>query len=141
MIHALQHELGTAGLDFHVGVQYRHLLIWKNGAADANCTPPHEISDLAVEQHLPSGSGSEAIHALMERSKTILAEHPVNKKRVAEGKAPATQIWLWGQGRSMQLDSYQHRRISGGIVSAVDLLKGLAKLAGLEAPDAVGATV
>ena len=79
LIHALQHELGTAGLDFHVGVQYRHLLIWKNGAADANCTPPHEISDLAVEQHLPSGSGSEAIYALMERSKTILAEHPVNK--------------------------------------------------------------
>jgi 2,3-bisphosphoglycerate-independent phosphoglycerate mutase len=141
LIHVLEQELGEEGLSFHVGVQYRHLLIWKKGAADARCMPPHEISDQAVEPHLPEGPGSEAIHMLMERSKTILAEHPVNQQRVAEGKAPATQIWLWGQGRSMQLDSYQHLYgLGGGIVSAVDLLKGLAKLAGLEAPDVVGAT-
>ncbi len=141
LIEALQAGLGTEGLAFHVGVQYRHLLIWKGGAADAFCMPPHEISDRAVAEHLPDGAGAEAIQELMERSKAILAAHPVNQRRVAEGKAPATQIWLWGQGRSMQLDSYQALYgLKGGIVSAVDLLKGLAKLAGLEAPTVEGAT-
>ena len=141
LIDALQAELGEAGITFHVGVQYRHLLIWKEGAADAFCMPPHEISDKAVAEYLPDGDGAEAVRALMERSKAVLADHPVNQKRIARGKAPATQIWLWGQGRSMQLDSYQALYgLRGGIVSAVDLLKGLAKLAGLEAPDVEGAT-
>ena len=141
LIEALQAELGEAGITFHVGVQYRHLLIWKEGAADAFCMPPHEISDKAVADYLPDGDGAEAVRTLMERSKAVLADHPVNQKRIAAGKAPATQIWLWGQGRSMQLDSYQALYgLRGGIVSAVDLLKGLAKLAGLEAPDVEGAT-
>jgi 2,3-bisphosphoglycerate-independent phosphoglycerate mutase len=77
----------------------------------------------------------------MERSKAVLENHPVNQKRVAEGKRPATQIWLWGQGRAMRLKPYRTLYGLGGrVVSAVDLLKGIAKLAGLEVPDIEGAT-
>jgi 2,3-bisphosphoglycerate-independent phosphoglycerate mutase len=77
----------------------------------------------------------------MEMSKAGFADHPVNHKRMAEGKKPATQIWLWGQGNAMQLESYKTLYgLGGGVISAVDLLKGIAKLAGLEAPDIEGAT-
>jgi 2,3-bisphosphoglycerate-independent phosphoglycerate mutase len=138
---SLQEELGREGLTFNPGVQYRHLLIWDGGPAGCECTPPHEISDKPVEGNLPAGDRQDEIRELMELSKAVFADHPVNQKRMAEGKKPATQIWLWGQGNAMQLESYQSLYgLDGGVVSAVDLLKGLAKLAGLSAPDVVGAT-
>ncbi len=103
--------------------------------------PPHEIADKAVGDHLPTGDRQDEIRELMELSKDVFADHPVNEKRIAEGKKPATQIWLWGQGNAMQLESYKSLyNLGGGVISAVDLLKGIAKLAGLEAPDVEGAT-
>lgn len=141
LIGSLQERLGSEGLTFHPGVQYRHLLIRDDGPADCACTPPHEIADRPVESHLPTGDRSDEIRALMEASKAVFADHPVNQKRIAEGKKPATQIWLWGQGKAMQLESYRSLYgLGGGVISAVDLLKGLARLAGLEAPDVEGAT-
>lgn len=141
LVASLQETLGREGLTFHPGVQYRHLLIWDGGPAACACMPPHEITDKSAGEHLPTGERQAEIRELMERSKGIFANHPVNKKRIAEGKKPATQIWLWGQGRAMQLESYQSLYgLGGGVVSAVDLLKGLAKLAGLKAPDVEGAT-
>ncbi|MEA2068658.1 MAG: cofactor-independent phosphoglycerate mutase [Verrucomicrobiota bacterium] len=141
LVGSLQEELGREGLTFHPGVQYRHLLIWNGSPAACACTPPHEISDKPVEGNLPAGDRQDEIRELMERSKKVFANHPVNQKRIAEGKKPATQIWLWGQGNAMQLETYKALYgLGGGVVSAVDLLKGIAKLAGLEAPDVVGAT-
>jgi 2,3-bisphosphoglycerate-independent phosphoglycerate mutase len=141
LIASVQERLGREGLTFHPGVQYRHLLVWAGGPAACECLPPHEIADRPVADHLPAGDGQDAIRELMELSKDVLADHPVNQKRVAEGKKPATQIWLWGQGNAMQLESYKALYgLGGGVISAVDLLKGLAKLAGLEAPDVEGAT-
>ncbi len=141
LIGTLQEKLGKEGLTFHPGVQYRHLLIWNGGPAGSTCTPPHEISDKPVEGNLPTGDRQDELRELMELSKEVFADHPVNQKRIAEGKKPATQIWLWGQGNAMQLDSYQSLYgLGGGVISAVDLLKGIAKLAGLEAPDVEGAT-
>jgi len=141
LIAAVQEKLGRAGLSFHPGVQYRHLLVWDGGPAGCECMPPHEIADRPVDEYLPSGDRQDEIRELMERSKEVLADHPVNRKRVAEGKKPATQIWLWGQGNAMQLESYRALYgLGGGVISAVDLLKGIAKLAGLEAPDVEGAT-
>ena len=141
LVCSLQEKLGREGLTFHPGVQYRHLLIWDGGPATCECTPPHEISDKPVEGNLPAGDRQDEIRALMELSKEVFADHPVNQKRIAEGKKPATQIWLWGQGNAMQLESYESLYgLGGGVISAVDLLKGIAKLAGLEAPDVVGAT-
>ena len=141
LVESLQERLGREGLTFHPGVQYRHILVWDGGPAACECMPPHEISDKPVEGNLPSGAGQDGIRELMERSKEVFADHPVNQKRVAEGKKPATQIWLWGQGNAMQLESYKTLYgLGGGVISAVDLLKGIAKLAGLEAPDVEGAT-
>jgi 2,3-bisphosphoglycerate-independent phosphoglycerate mutase len=141
LVLSLQEKLGKEGLAFHPGVQYRHLLVWNGGPAECACIPPHEISDKPVEGNLPAGDRQDEIRDLMERSKEVFADHPVNQKRIAEGKKPATQIWLWGQGNAMQLDSYKSLYgLGGGVISAVDLLKGIAKLAGLEAPDVEGAT-
>jgi 2,3-bisphosphoglycerate-independent phosphoglycerate mutase len=141
LITALQEKAGHEGLAFYPGVQYRHLLMWNGGPGTCECTPPHEITDKPVEGHLPAGMRKEEIRKLMELSKAVFKDHPVNVKRVAEGKNPATQIWLWGQGHAMQLESYRALYgLGGGVISAVDLLKGIAKLAGLEAPDVEGAT-
>ncbi len=141
LIASVQEKLGREGLTFHPGVQYRHLLVWDGGPAGCACMPPHEISDKPVEGNLPAGGRQDEIRELMELSKEVFADHPVNQKRIAEGKKPATQIWLWGQGNAMQLESYKTLYgLGGGVISAVDLLKGIAKLAGLEAPDVEGAT-
>lgn len=141
LVQSLQEKLGREGLTFYPSLHYRHLLIWDGGPAVCVCNPPHEISDKPVEGNLPVGDRQDEIRELMELSKEVFADHPVNQKRIAEGKKPATQIWLWGQGTAMQLDSYQSLYgLGGGVITAVDLLKGIAKLAGLEAPDVVGAT-
>jgi len=142
LVRSLQSTLGREGLTFHPGVQYRHILVWDGGpTAECECIPPHEISDKPVEGNLPAGDRQDEIRELMELSKAVFADHPVNQKRIAEGKKPATQIWLWGQGNAMQLETYKTLYgLGGGVVSAVDLLKGIAKLAGLEAPDVEGAT-
>jgi len=141
LVVSLQSALGQEGLTFHPGVQYRHILVWDNGPAECPCEPPHEFTDKPVVDNLPVGDREDAIRELMEKSKAVFAGHPVNQKRIAEGKKPATQIWLWGQGNAMQLESYKSLYgLGGGVISAVDLLKGIAKLAGLEAPDVEGAT-
>lgn len=137
----LDEKLGRKGMRFHGGVQYRHLLIWKKGPADLRTEPPHEIADKPVAQHLPSGKRQDEVRALMEKSKEIFKDHPVNKERLAKNKEPATQIWLWGQGRAMTIPSYKEKfGLSGGVISAVDLVRGLGVLAGLEAPVVPGAT-
>jgi len=141
LIASLQDVLGCEGRTFYAGVQYRHLLIWDGGPASFEVVPPHDIAGQPVAEHLPKGERQEEIRGLMEASKDIFADHPVNRKRMAEGKKPATQIWLWGQGPAMQLESYQSLYgLNGGIISAVDLLKGIARLAGLRAMDVEGAT-
>ncbi len=138
---AIEAKLGRPGLKFHGGVSYRHLLVWKNGPTLALTIPPHEFSDKPVAAHLPQGPGQAEIMELIEASKDILARHPVNEARRRAGKNPATQIWLWGQGRALTLQSYREKyQLTGIVVSAVDLVRGLGLLAGLEAPRIPGAT-
>jgi 2,3-bisphosphoglycerate-independent phosphoglycerate mutase len=141
LIETLDKELGREGLRFHSGVSYRHLLIWRDGPADLTTLPPHEISGKNVEPHLPAGNRQDEFREIMEASKAILAAHPVNAARVAAGKKPATQVWLWGQGHALSLDPYQQLYgLTGGVISAVDLVRGLGLLAGLSAPHIPGAT-
>jgi 2,3-bisphosphoglycerate-independent phosphoglycerate mutase len=141
LVKDLEAKLGRKGLAFHGGVQYRHLLLWNKGPTDLRTQPPHEISDKPVAQHLPSGERQNEVRALMEKSKDVFRDHPVNQERRTKNLAPATQIWLWGQGRAMALPSYREKfGLTGGVVSAVDLVRGLGLLAGLEAPKVPGAT-
>ena len=141
IIRSLAAELNRDGLTFHPGISYRHLITWHHGPEALQTMPPHEIADKPVAPHLPQGEGADLVNELMERSKAILAEHPVNQARIAAGKEPATQIWLWGQGKALSLPSFAELYgLTGGIITAVDLVRGLGNLAGLETPIVPGAT-
>lgn len=141
IIATLQEHLGREGLAFHGGVSYRHLVIWRNGPADLVTQPPHDIADRPLADYLPRGERAGEVMALMEASREILADHPVNRARIKRGERPANRVWLWGQGHALHLSSYQAKfGLSGGIVSAVDLVRGLGVLAGLKAPRVPGAT-
>lgn len=141
IVASLQEAFGRDGLTLHGGVSYRHLLVWRDGPTEIQTQPPHDISGKPAADYLPSGAGSEAVRDMMEQSKAILANHPVVKQRLADGKKAPTQIWLWGQGRALQIESYQKLYgLGGGVISAVDLVRGLGILAGLEAPIVPGVT-
>ncbi|AKJ64631.1 cofactor-independent phosphoglycerate mutase [Kiritimatiella glycovorans] len=137
----LQRELGGEGIAFYPGVGYRHLMVIKNGPRSLRTEPPHEFSGDVTAAHMPTGEGAEAITRLMERSRTILAGHPVNRRREQRGERTATQIWLWGQGAPLHLPKFSDRYgMTGGVVSAVTLVKGIGRLVGLEVRDVEGAT-
>ena len=141
LIEAVQEESGSEKFRFYSGVSYRHCLIEADGSADTELTPPHDISGKKVGAFLPKGVMGGELTELIRRSGEILKYHPVNLKRAAEGKRPATHIWFWGAGTKPQLTSFKNRfGITGAIVSAVDLLKGIAKGTEMYCPCVKGAT-
>lgn len=128
------------GQRLYAGVSYRNLLVLKAGAR-AICTPPHDISDQPVRGHLPRGEEASRLLELMDAAQPILARHPVNLKRMAEGKKPANAIWLWGQGPAPAMPGFPELYgMRGAMISAVDLLKGIGVYAGLEVINVPGAT-
>ena len=140
LIGALEESLGGERFHFYSGVQYRHLMRTE-GYRQTRCTPPHDIAGKAIAAHLPQGDGAQELVRLMERSREILAAHPVNRKRREAGKALATQIWLWGQGTKPDLPSFKEQyRLSGAVISAVDLVRGVGASVGLEVLNVPGAT-
>ncbi len=151
LIEALQAKLGGQEmeggvLEFHPGVQYRNILVWRGKSAASPLTgmktqAPHDIPDKPVADYLPQGPGRELLIKLMEASKPILAEHAVNARRVAEGKKPATQIWLWGQGKAPTVQPFEQvYGQRGAIISAVDLVRGVGALLGWHRIDVPGIT-
>ena len=140
IIDTLQQKLGSGRFHFYSGVQYRHLLLTE-GYREVQCTPPHDIAGKEIAPYLPQGDGAGDLKELMERSAQILTHHPINQKRAKEGKAPATQIWLWGQGTRPAMPSFETQyRLSGSVISAVDLVRGVGASVGLEVLDVAGAT-
>ncbi len=141
LIDAVAKELDTDKIKFYSGVSYRHLCVWNGGSTNVLLTPPHDISDRKITDHLPQGEGSEKLLEMMKASGEILREHPVNKARIAAGKNPATSIWVWGEGTKPQLDNFEKKfGLKGSVISAVDLIKGIAKCAGMNSIDVEGAT-
>ncbi|RLC94964.1 MAG: cofactor-independent phosphoglycerate mutase [Chloroflexi bacterium] len=142
LIGFVRQRLGRDGVRFYCGVSYRHIcVIGDAGLAGVDCTPPHDVIGEPVERHLPRGDGAERLIQLMEQSHQALQGHPINQARMAQGRHPANMIWLWGQGQSPSLPAFSERfGIGGGVISAVDLIKGLAKLIGLDAIEVPGAT-
>ncbi|MBN2036227.1 MAG: cofactor-independent phosphoglycerate mutase [Chitinispirillaceae bacterium] len=141
IIAALQKELGSEALSFYPGVSYRHLLILKDFPRGCACTPPHDISGHPILPHVPRGPGSERLLDLMEKARRPLQDAAVNNKRRAAGKKAATDIWLWGYGTAVTLPTLTRRYgISGSVISAVDLIRGLGVLAGLTVRLVQGAT-
>jgi 2,3-bisphosphoglycerate-independent phosphoglycerate mutase len=141
IIKDLDLALGSKEFSFHPGVGYRHLLVWHGGELGMKVTPPHDITGKKIAPWLPSGTGADVISRLMDLSRKVLADHPVNNERVARGAKPATSVWLWGQGRAPKIEKFTDRfHLTGGMISAVDLLNGIGIYAGLEVLKVEGAT-
>jgi 2,3-bisphosphoglycerate-independent phosphoglycerate mutase len=141
LINAVQSKIGSEDVKFYPGVSYRHLMVWKNGKCDAQCTPPHDILGKEIGAYLPNGDGAGFLRELTIGSIDLLKSHPVNQERIAKGKKPANSIWLWGQGKRPQMPTYLERfGIKGALISAVDLTKGLGIYAGFEVLKVPGAT-
>ena len=123
------------------GISYRHCLVVDNGAVAGDLTPPHDITGKAVKGHLPTSALGAKYLEMMKRSYELLKDHPINIARKKAGKNPANSLWFWGEGTKPSLQNFYERfGLKGGIISAVDLLKGIGKLAGMEVIEVEGAT-
>ena len=142
IIKTVQEAFGGGEFDFYSGVSYRHCLIHHKGTTDlGKMTPPHDISGRVVGSYISTSPNAKKLTDLMRKSYDVLKNHPVNLKRIAEGKRPANSIWLWGEGTRPELTPFEELYgVKGTVVSAVDLLKGIAIAAGMNAPDVEGAT-
>ncbi len=142
IIKSIEDAFGNEVYSFYAGVSYRHCLVVKNGSVDlGNMTPPHDISGRVVGEYLSDHKNAAPLIDLMKKSVEVLKDHPVNLKRIAEGKRPANSIWLWGEGTKPQMCSFYDKfGVNAGIVSAVDLIKGIGKLAKCDVAEVKGAT-
>lgn len=142
IIKSVQEALGNEIYSFYSGVSYRHCLVVKNGTVNlGNMTPPHDISGKVIGKYLSKHENAAPLIDLMKKSVAVLKDHPTNLKRIAEGKRPANSIWLWGEGTKPQMQSFYDKfGVKAGIVSAVDLIKGIGKLAKCEVAEVKGAT-
>lgn len=142
IIETVEKELGSDIYKFYGGVSYRHCLVVDNGTTDlGNMTPPHDISGRLIGEYLSKSENAAPLIDLMKRSYEILKNHPVNIERRKKGLHEANSIWLWGEGRRPQLENFKEKNgVSGCVVSAVDLLKGIGICAGMETPEVEGAT-
>lgn len=128
LIRALGEGLKKDGYTFYVGTSYRHLLIQKNGTV-VELTAPHDILTKRIGEYLPE---DDVLREMMVKSYDILKDHPINVKRRAEGKNPANSAWFWGAGTRPMLTSFEEKNgVKGAMISAVDLLKGIAAGAGM----------
>lgn len=142
LITYVQEKLGNDTFRFYPGVAYRHCLVWDHGEPQpGELTPPHDISNRVITQYIPKGDYTAPLYELMKKSYDLLRDHPVNKAREAKGLRPANSIWLWGEGTKPQLDTFMAKfGKKGSMISAVDLLKGIAICAGMNSVDVDGAT-
>lgn len=139
IVKTLQAAFGNEQFSFHTGTAYRHCLVWHGQTADiGTLTPPHDISGQVIGSHLPSCA---PLLDMMQKSVALLKDHPVNVARRQKGLNPANAIWLWGQGSRPNLQNFEERfGVQGAMISAVDLLKGIAKLGGMTIYEVPGAT-
>ena len=146
LLQLLQNDLPTESpWELHAGVSYRNLAIYRVGdgtspfGRETNTTPPHDLTDQIVQR--PTGPGAECLDALMRRSEAVFAANPDSQSGVADGRRPATGVWLWGQGQAPALQSFRDRfGLQASVITAVDLLRGLGKLLGWNVVDVPGAT-
>ena len=149
LVKYLQEHLGNERVTFYSGVQYRHLLVIKGGDKNLDCTPPHDVPlqpfrPLMVKANAPEAQDTaDLLNDLIWKSQELLKNHPINLKRMAEGKDPANSIWPWSPGYRPQMEplSTMYPSIKkGSVISAVDLINGIGVYAGLRRIDVEGAT-
>ena len=143
---ALLRELADAvtaqeGSRFYPGVGYRHLMVFSNGPQELRSFPPHDIMGESFSTHLPTGDRQEEVRRLMEAAEPILLRSEVNRRRASLGMPPANGMWLWGSGRALKLEGLTEKYgLRGGVISAVDLVRGIGQCAGLEVIEVPGIT-
>ncbi|MGL6194838.1 MAG: cofactor-independent phosphoglycerate mutase, partial [Thermoguttaceae bacterium] len=158
ILKTLQQELAPKSrnqIKFYTSVSYRNLMVFSDMqgeeaafSKETTTFAPHDYTDQSIINGLPNGRGSDLLLSLMSASREILRNHPVNEARIAAGKLPVTQIWLWGQGRKPNMPTFAERfkenvdgkKIKGAMITAVDLLRGIAKLIGWDIIDVPGIT-
>ena len=141
LIEYLAKHLNNQKYSLHAGISYRHCLVIDKGSLAGDLTPPHDITNKPIKEHLPKSEQGKELLELMVKSYSLLKGHPVNLKRVKEGKNPANSLWFWGDGTKPNLESFYNKfNKKGGIISAVDLLKGIGKLADMKVIEVEGAT-
>ena len=142
LIETLQAAFGGGEFDFYTGTAYRHCLIWHGGkTALGKVTPPHDISGRVIGDYLPTDPAAAKLLDMMKKSVELFRDHPVNVSRREKGLSPATSAWFWGQGSRPQLQNFEQKYgLRGAMVSAVDLLKGIARLSGMKVCLVDGAT-
>ncbi len=137
----LNKMFSSSPYQFFPGVGYRHLFVWRDAASSPETTAPHDIIGKSIASYLPRGDSALEINSIMQRAGEILINHPVNVQRQKAGKKQANSIWLWGQGKKPQMIQLtQKYSLQGGMISAVDLLKGIGIFAGLKVFPVEGAT-
>ncbi|MBF0275601.1 MAG: cofactor-independent phosphoglycerate mutase [Nitrospinae bacterium] len=141
LINSLQEQLGDEKVHFYPGISYRHLLVIKDADEGLSLVPPHDISGQGIRKYVKTDKNHEFLNALMNSCQMILSNHPVNAKRLSEGKHPANSPWFWGQGKAPSMQTLEEKYgISGAMISAVDLLKGIGVYAGMDVVEVEGAT-
>ncbi|MBU4241390.1 MAG: cofactor-independent phosphoglycerate mutase [Actinobacteria bacterium] len=141
IIRALGEGLGDGETRFHEGKSYRHILMMKGEYQALECTPPHDITGERLDEHMPAGRGAQRVRGLMERSRKVLDGLAVNERLAASGRPVVDMIWPWGQGEGVTLEPFERRfGLSGAVISAVDLVCGLGRLAGLRTVSVPGMT-
>jgi len=141
IIAELNASLADENVRFYPGISYRHLCVIKNGPRLVKCTPPHDITGKDSSSHMPKGNGASLVKEIMAKALPVLSRSAVNKKRIASGNKPASSIWLWGQGIKPSMPTYAEKfGISGSVITAVDLIKGIGVYAGLDVINVPGAT-
>ena len=141
LIGFLKKELDTDENKLYAGISYRHCFVADRGKIAGDLTPPHDITGKPIKEYLPHSEAGRAYLSLMKRSYELLKNHPVNAARINAGKNPANSLWFWGEGTKPALQNFTERYgVKGAMISAVDLLKGIGKLAGMEVIEVEGAT-
>jgi len=141
LINCLQEELGDEEFQFYPGVSYRHLMVWRGGHDNFNVAPPHDLTGQSIRDHVLRSAEALPLMQITNAAQMLFKNHPVNLKREKEGKPPANSVWLWGQGRRPKMPTLQEKfGLTGAVISAVDLIKGIGVYAGLDIINVPGAT-
>ena len=141
LIHELEGALSGVNVCLYPGVSYRNLCVIGGVKFDVETQPPHDIIGQKVSKNLPRGKNADILNDMMARSQQLFENHEINRVRRDLGENPVSGIWLWGQGQAAYLESFKKRfGLKGAAITAVDLVRGLARLIGFDVIDVVGAT-
>lgn len=141
LINYLAKHLNNQKQKLYAGISYRHCFVTDNGKMAGDLTPPHDITGKPIKEHLPSSEVGKAYLEIMKKSCELLKDHPINLKRKEQGKNVASSLWFWGEGTKPNLQNYYEKfGVKASMISAVDLLKGIGKLAGMRVIEVEGAT-